>query len=122
MNLKKEFKKNMTNLDHENVVRLYGKYENNIGEIFIITEYINNGDLLKLLQNSPKKLPRSDQLTFMLHIALGLQYLHQRNVIHRDLAARNILMKKRRKWSTRGKNYRFWSCKERFGELLLYKY
>jgi len=84
----------MIQLKHPYIVRLYGKWKNDKDEIFLISEFVNNGDLLKLLRNSDVALSKSAKVSLMLQITSGLKYLHSKKIIHRDLAARNILIEK----------------------------
>jgi len=90
--LEKEFKI-MIQLQHPYIVRLYGKWENENGDMFLISEFVNNGDLLSLLRQQ-KALSKAEKVSLMLQITCGLKYLHSKNIIHRDLAARNILIDK----------------------------
>jgi len=90
--LEKEFKI-MIQLQHPYIVKLYGKWQNENGDLFLISEYVNNGDLHSLLKKQ-KELSKSERVGLMLQIVSGLKYLHSKNIIHRDLAARNILIEK----------------------------
>lgn len=85
----------MSRLNHKNLVRLLGFYED-AEERILVYEYMENGSLADHLHN-----PRLEPLTWQtrLNIALdaarGIQYLHEfvvPPVIHRDIKSSNILL------------------------------
>ncbi|ESQ32523.1 hypothetical protein EUTSA_v10003696mg [Eutrema salsugineum] len=85
----------MSRLNHRNLVRLLGFYED-AEERVLVYEYMENGSLADHLHN-----PRFEPLTWerRLRIALdaarGIQYLHEFAVplvIHRDIKSSNILL------------------------------
>ncbi|EOA12959.1 hypothetical protein CARUB_v10025941mg [Capsella rubella] len=85
----------MSRLNHKNLVRLLGFYEDT-EERILVYEYMENGSLSDHLHN-----PRFDPITWQtrLNIALdaarGIQYLHEfvvPPVIHRDIKSSNILL------------------------------
>ena len=58
----------------------------------MITEYLDGGSLFDLLHKKHVKI-KDDQLILVCEdIALGLNYLHGRNVLHCDLKSSNILI------------------------------
>lgn len=57
----------------------------------LIQEFCPGGTLLDKLRT--RKYTASDAFTWMHHIALGMQYLHDKGGIHRDLKPENILLK-----------------------------
>jgi len=73
--LEKEFAI-MIQLQHPYIVRLYGKWKNERGEYFLISEFVNNGDLLTFLRESV--LGRPSKISLMLQIVSGLKYLHSK--------------------------------------------
>uniref|UniRef100_A0A2K5MDR5 receptor protein-tyrosine kinase n=1 Tax=Cercocebus atys TaxID=9531 RepID=A0A2K5MDR5_CERAT len=78
----------MKDFSHPNVIRLLG-----------ISEKCGSGwKLLKNHRDSSKEvrglhIPLQTLLKFMMDIALGMEYLSNRNFLHRDLAARNCMLR-----------------------------
>ena len=58
----------------------------------IITEFMENGSLDRLLQKKRGELSMLQLLKMLKGIASGMNYLSGIKYIHRDLAARNILV------------------------------
>ncbi|KAE9095128.1 hypothetical protein PF010_g16829 [Phytophthora fragariae] len=72
-------------LSHPHVVRLFGACH--VGRPFFVCEYATNGTLTNYLRQHP------DELWSKLHeAALGVQYLHARDVVHGDLKGNNIVI------------------------------
>ncbi|XP_072048964.1 tyrosine kinase receptor Cad96Ca-like [Amphiura filiformis] len=91
---------------HPNVVRLLG-YCTEKDPIYVVVEYMGNGDLKTFLRQSrsTKKdniydnlhsisasLSLMQLITFARQTATGMEYLSSQKCIHRDLAARNVLV------------------------------
>lgn len=80
----------LSSLNHLNVVRLLGLYTSENDVTYIVTEFVEEGSLQKLLQSSPP-LEITSVLRIAKQIVIGMMYLVKNNIIHRDLALRNIL-------------------------------
>ncbi|KAI5959950.1 BCK1 [Candida pseudojiufengensis] len=80
----------MKDLDHKNIVQYLGyEQKNNIYSLFL--EYVAGGSIAMLL----KSYGKFDELLIRIitkQILLGLEYLHDNNIIHRDLKADNLLL------------------------------
>ncbi|XP_069506921.1 tyrosine-protein kinase Srms [Ambystoma mexicanum] len=92
---KEEFLKEIAalkTLRHPHLIQLYAICT--VGEpVYIVTELMRNGNLQTYLTNCDKRTVNKKRLMqFACHIADGMAYLEERNIIHRDLAARNILL------------------------------
>jgi len=82
----------MKSLRHPNVVLLLAICDDD-SDMFIVTEFMDKGDLLKVLRSPEgRQLDGSDLLAICHQICLGMVYLESREFVHRDLAARNVLI------------------------------
>ncbi|KAJ7073261.1 kinase-like domain-containing protein [Mycena belliarum] len=60
--------------------------------IYIISEFIENGNLRVYIHDKTKPFPWRLRLSFATDIARALAYLHARKCIHRDLKGENLLV------------------------------
>jgi len=83
----------LKDVNHPNVIQFFGICNHESG-IYLITEYIENGDLFDLLVFDSEKIydKWKTKVKISLQIAQGVFYLHSRNVIHRDLKSQNVLI------------------------------
>ncbi|KAI7875813.1 Pkinase-domain-containing protein [Lichtheimia hyalospora FSU 10163] len=82
----------LKDFDHENIVQYLGyDFDEDEGHIYIFLEYVPGGSILSALK---KNGPFDQVLVRFLtrQILLGLEYLHDRNIMHRDIKASNILV------------------------------
>ncbi|KAH9948474.1 kinase-like protein [Amylocystis lapponica] len=77
---------------HPNVVLFLGLSRAPDGRIFIISEYIEGGNLRMYIHDKTKPFPWRVRLSFATDIARALAYLHARKCIHRDLKGENLLV------------------------------
>ncbi|XP_045829751.1 lysM domain receptor-like kinase 3 [Trifolium pratense] len=84
----------LTSVHHRNLVRLIGYCIE--GSLFLVYEYMDNGNLSQHLHNSEKEpMTWSTRLQIALDVARGLEYIHDHSVpvyIHRDIKSDNILL------------------------------
>ncbi|EJD04735.1 kinase-like protein [Fomitiporia mediterranea MF3/22] len=79
---------------HPNVVLYLGlsRAPEPDGRIFIISEFIENGNLRQYIHDKSKPFPWKLRISFATDIARALAYLHARKCIHRDLKGENLLV------------------------------
>lgn len=82
----------MKKLRHPKLVQLYAVCTRE-EPIYIVTELMTKGSLLKYIQSEEgKNLPTHELIDIASQVADGMAYLEEQKYIHRDLAARNILV------------------------------
>ncbi|XP_065200757.1 tyrosine-protein kinase Abl isoform X2 [Planococcus citri] len=82
----------MKEMKHPNLVQLLGVCTRE-PPFYIITEFMNKGNLLDYLRHANKDHINAVVLMYIAtQIASGMSYLESRSFIHRDLAARNCLV------------------------------
>ncbi|GAB9471442.1 Tkl protein kinase [Globisporangium polare] len=74
-------------LTHPHVVKLYGACH--LGKRFFVCEYAANGTLRDFLQGD-EALSKTWKKLY--EVALGLQYLHEQNIVHNDMKCDNFLV------------------------------
>jgi len=80
----------MSESDHPNIVRLYDSLREGCN-LNLILEYCGGGSLEEyLLKKGP--LPEEEVLHWLHELALGLKFLHDRNIVHRDIKPGNLLL------------------------------
>lgn len=78
-------------LRHRNIVQLYG-YFHDPKNVFLILEFLNGGELFKVMQKAGGSLQESLCKACMRDVISAVIYMHERNVIHRDLKPENLLI------------------------------
>lgn len=78
-------------LKHVNVLQLLGlcKHESTL---FIITEYIEGGDLRRHLKNKSLKLSWLLRTKIARDSAAAMAYMHSVSILHRDFKGKNLLV------------------------------
>ncbi|KEY68690.1 hypothetical protein S7711_00564 [Stachybotrys chartarum IBT 7711] len=77
-------------IEHPNIMKLYDIWENR-SEIYLILEYIDQGDLFSFI-NTRGRLSEEAALFFFRQIISAMTYCHSFNICHRDLKPENILI------------------------------
>ena len=86
--------KTMVELDHPNIVEVYGVCKSGTN-IYIIMEFLNGGSLRSFLYELAEKGEKLDESTayhMIRQMTAGLKYLHNVNKVHGDLHDENILL------------------------------
>ncbi|VVT45282.1 uncharacterized protein SAPINGB_P000698 [Magnusiomyces paraingens] len=81
-------------IEHPNVMALYDVWENK-GELYLVLEYIEGGELFDYLIKKGR-LEEREALHYFRQIINGVDYCHHFNICHRDLKPENLLLDKNR--------------------------
>jgi len=72
------------------IIRFIEAFENP-GEVILIMEYLDGGELFERVADDDFNLTESDCCLFMRQICRGVQYLHDHNIVHLDLKPENVV-------------------------------
>jgi serine/threonine protein kinase len=78
------------NLKHPNLVDLYDIRYDDLGEAWVVMEFVSGHSLKDALDHNPSGMPREQVEHWFRGIAAGVQYLHDHGIVHRDLKPGNI--------------------------------
>jgi serine/threonine-protein kinase len=79
----------LASMDHPNIVRLHHVGQQP-GLVFGVLEYVQGGDLKKMLREGPWPIGRG--VIFMETLARVVGHLHEKGIVHADLKPANVLM------------------------------
>ncbi|MBS0206819.1 MAG: protein kinase [Planctomycetes bacterium] len=80
-------------LNHPNIVKVYDIFEEDGGQIYIVSEYVNGDNLKTALTEGQFSTP-DEVAEFMILMADAVHHAHENGIIHRDLKPANILVSK----------------------------
>ncbi|KAK4704175.1 protein kinase A, partial [Phenoliferia sp. Uapishka_3] len=75
---------------HPFLVNLWGTFKDS-KNLYMVMDFVAGGELFSLLRKS-QRFPDPVAKFFAAEVALGLDYLHQQDIIYRDLKPENILL------------------------------
>ena len=81
-------------LNHPNINKYYKSFSSN-NCLYIIMEFMNNGDLsgfIKAHEKFNKPVREEEVWNILLQSMTALEYIHSKNVIHRDIKPANLFM------------------------------
>ena len=80
-------------MDHANIVYLYDFGRDELGEPYLVMEYVDGQTLHTVIQQHPTRtLPIERVLNIMLQVARALDHAHGKGVVHRDIKPENIVL------------------------------
>lgn len=83
-------------MNHPNIIKYYGSFiVNEKMELWILSELLDSNSIrIMLLNKFPNGFPKKIILPITYQIILGLNYIHDLQVIHRDIKGMNIMLNK----------------------------
>ena len=85
----------LENLSHPHVITYFTSFKEN-NDFYIVTEYINGGNLFNLMEKNIKQKKHIEEKTIWIMLIQslgGLLYLHQKKkIVHRDIKPDNLLL------------------------------
>jgi len=81
----------MVDLDHENLVKVYGTRQTDDGLLFLVLEYVKGLPLRRFMTPRPT-LPLRAMLQIVVQATQGISHAHEAGIVHRDIKAENILV------------------------------
>lgn len=81
----------LAGLNHGGILSYKGAFKTPEGDLAIVTEFADQGDVASLLRSYPRGLPEDSVREIILSAAEGLAYLNKQRLVHRHLKPSNIL-------------------------------
>ncbi|KNA08793.1 hypothetical protein SOVF_159510 isoform B [Spinacia oleracea] len=78
-------------LEHKNVVQFIGACKKS-PNLFLVTEFMPKGNLYDFMHKRKGVFKLQSLLRAAIDVSMGMEYLHQNNIVHRDLKTANLLM------------------------------
>ena len=78
------------NLKHPNLIALYDIRTDEMGDQWVVMEYVSGESLEDVIDRNPNGMPVDQVLSWMRGICAGVAYLHDHGIVHRDLKPGNI--------------------------------
>lgn len=82
--------KTVASLDHPGIVPVYDVGQLPDGRSYVVSKYIDGGDLAQRIQTQP--LSTAEVVQLIETVACTLDYVHSRGIIHRDIKPGNIML------------------------------
>ena len=80
------------NLKHPNLVALYDIRTDEMGDQWVVMEYVCGESLEQVIERHPDGVPIDEAMWWMRGICAGVGYLHDHGIVHRDLKPGNIFL------------------------------
>jgi calcium-dependent protein kinase len=90
----------LSNLDHPNIVKYFGTFEDELN-IHIVMEYLKGHDLDKIISlKNYNDFDEKSMAEIIQQLLKALSFIHSKNIIHRDIKPENILFSNKRNYSS----------------------
>ncbi len=78
------------NLKHPNLIALYDIRTDEMGDQWVVMEYVSGESLEDVIDRNPSGMPVDEAMWWMRGVCAGVAYLHDHGIVHRDLKPGNI--------------------------------
>ena len=90
----------LSNLDHPNIVKYFGEFEDDY-YVHILMEYLKGYDLYKVITlKKYNEYDEKDMCQIIYQLLKALAFIHNQNIVHRDIKPENILFANKKDYST----------------------
>ena len=90
----------LSNLDHPNIVKYFGTFEDEFF-IHIVMEYLKGHDLDKIISlKNYTGFDEKNMCQIIQQLLKALAFIHSKNIIHRDIKPENVLFSNKRNYSS----------------------
>ncbi len=86
-----QFRARRSTVSHPNLIKYFGASQH-AKSVFVVLEYMNGGDLHRILARTEVPLPWRLRVQIARDAMSALSWLHQHDLIHRDIKTENILV------------------------------
>ena len=83
---------NCLNLKNVNLITLFDIRTNDVGESWVVMEYVPGPSLRDVIEDHPRGMPENQIQRWFCSTAAGVAYLHDQGIVHRDLKPANIFL------------------------------
>ncbi|KAF8781780.1 Serine/threonine-protein kinase Nek1 like protein [Argiope bruennichi] len=84
----------LSQMKHPNIITYHKSFEEN-GNLYIVTDYCDGGDLYSKIKAQRGAYFNEDQiLDWFVQICLAVKHVHDRRILHRDIKTQNIFLTK----------------------------
>ncbi|GFQ76787.1 hypothetical protein TNCT_656011 [Trichonephila clavata] len=84
----------LSQMKHPNIITYHKSFEEN-GNLYIVTDYCDGGDLYSKIQAQKGTYFKENQiLDWFVQICLAVKHVHDRRILHRDIKTQNIFLTK----------------------------
>ena len=83
------------NIQHPNIIKYYKWFNEGSDKTYMVTEYMDNGDLydfIKTYYTLKRPIDKNTLWNIFMQCMAGLDYLHKYNIVHGNINLNNILM------------------------------
>ena len=84
-------KKILEQMNYPFVLQLYGTFQTD-DELCFVTEVVDCGDLFSAIYYGDERLSNESCVFYGACVTMGLEYIHQKNIVFRDLKPENIMI------------------------------